>query len=57
MKSLIKEIRFWLVSVFIEWAFDVCPNGKFKDSFAAYLRENITDLTEQIEDEFINQNK
>jgi len=57
MRSLIKEIRFWLVSVFIGWAFDVCPNGKFKDSFAAYLRENITDLTEQIEDEFINQNK
>lgn len=57
MNSLIKEIRFWLVSVFIGWAFDVCPNGKFKDSFAAYLRENINDLGEQIESEFINQKK
>jgi uncharacterized protein YktB (UPF0637 family) len=52
-----KEIKLWLTSVFIMWAFDICPNGKFKDSFAEYLRENITDLNEQIEDEFINPNK
>jgi hypothetical protein len=57
MKKLIKEIRFWLASVFIRWAFDVCPDGNFKGSFAKYLKENITHLAEEIENQFINQNK
>ena len=43
-KFMWKEIKLWLTSVFIMWAFDVCPNGKFKVAFAQFLRDNITDL-------------
>jgi hypothetical protein len=39
-----KEIKLWLTSVFIKWAFDICPEGKFNNSFAKFLRDNITDL-------------
>jgi hypothetical protein len=43
-KFMWKEVKLWLTSVFIMWAFDVCPNGKFKVAFAQFLRDNITDL-------------
>ena len=39
-----REIKLWLTSVFIMWAFDICPDGYFKNAFAQFLRENITDL-------------
>ena len=44
MKNLLREIKLWLTSVFIMWAFDICPNGYFKNAFAKFLREHITDL-------------
>ena len=39
-----REIKLWLTSVFLKWAFDVCPEGKFYNSFAYFLKNNITDL-------------
>jgi hypothetical protein len=44
LNNMWREIKLWLTSVFIMWAFDICPNGYFKNSFAQFLRENITDL-------------
>jgi hypothetical protein len=53
MKSLIKEIRYWLVSVFIKWILAVCPNCRFKDLFCLFLKDNIQYLVDDITDEFI----
>jgi len=44
LNNMWREIKLWLTSVFIMWAFDICPNGYFKNAFAQFLRENITDL-------------
>jgi hypothetical protein len=41
---MIREIKLWLTSVFIKWAYDVCPNGYFKNEFSKFLVSNITDL-------------
>lgn len=39
-----KEIKLWITSVLLNWAFTICPNGKFKHSFAYFLKNNIMDL-------------
>lgn len=39
-----KEFNGWLTSVFILWAFNVCPNGYFKSAFAKFIKENINNL-------------
>ena len=44
MKKLKNEFKRWLVSVFIEWAFDLCPDGEFKLQFAIFINQNIMKL-------------
>jgi hypothetical protein len=39
-----KEFRLWLTSLLIKWAFDICPDGKFKVAFAIFVKDNIFDL-------------
>lgn len=41
---MIKEIKLWLTSLFIKWAFNICPEGKFKNSFSFFIRDNIMNL-------------
>ena len=53
MKSLLKEIRYWLVSVFIKWILAVCSDCRFKDLFRIFLKDNIQYLMDDITDEFI----
>jgi hypothetical protein len=53
MKSLIKEIRYWLVSVFIKWILAICPDCRFRDLFCVFLKDNIQYLMDDITDEFL----
>ena len=39
-----KEFRAWLTSLLIYWAFNICPDGKFKVAFAKFMVDNIFDL-------------
>ena len=57
MKYLIKEIRYWLVSVFIKWTLAVCPDCKFKKHFCVFLKYNVHYLIDDITDELITKNK
>lgn len=50
---MIKEIRYWLVSVFIKWILDICPNGRFKELFCVFLKNNTQYLIDDISNEFI----
>ncbi len=54
MKSLIREIRYWLVSVFIKWILVICPNCRFKDLFSEFLKDNLQYMIDDITDEFLN---
>ena len=39
-----REIKLWLTSVFIKWAYNICPNGDFKNEFSKFLFDNVMDL-------------
>jgi hypothetical protein len=41
-----KEFRIWITTVFIDLAFYVCPEGKFKQMFAFFLNTNIKKLND-----------
>ena len=51
---MIKEIRYWLVTVFIKWILAICPDCRFKDALYIFLKDNIQYLMEDISNEFIN---
>lgn len=40
----LKEFRFWVVTVLMDFAFYICPMCKFKISYAFFLRNNIKKL-------------
>lgn len=44
MKQLKLEFKKWLVSLFIEWAFDLCPDNDFKLEFAKFIQKHIMKL-------------
>ena len=50
---MIKEIRYWLVTVFIKWILAICPDCRFKDALCIFLKDNILYLIDDISDEFI----
>lgn len=50
---MIKEIRYLLVSVFIKWILDTCPNGRFKELYCVFLKNNTQHLIDEINNEFI----
>lgn len=41
---MIQEIRKWIVSILMLWAFNICPEGSFKIQFAIFLKNNIKSL-------------
>jgi hypothetical protein len=41
-----KKIKIWITTGFIDLAFYVCPNGKFKQKFAFFLNTNIKKLND-----------
>jgi hypothetical protein len=41
MKNRFKN---WLTTMFIELAFYICPNGKFKGAFGIFLTINLKNL-------------
>jgi hypothetical protein len=43
-RTMKKEIKLWLTSLFLKWAMNTCPEGNFKNNFSLFLRENITNL-------------
>ena len=50
---MIKEIRYWLATVFIKWIMVICPDCRFKDALYIFLKDNIKYLMDDISDEFI----
>lgn len=41
---MILEIKKWIVSVLLNWAFDVCPKGDFRTEFAIFINNHIMKL-------------
>lgn len=43
-QSLRSELRKWLATIFLNWAFSILPNGEFKTRFSVFLQRNIMEL-------------
>ncbi len=41
---MLVEIKLWITSLFIKWAFSMCPEGEFKTNFSIFLLNNIHKL-------------
>lgn len=41
---MVSELRRLLATLFIMWAFRLCPSGKFKSKLTEFLLDNIVDL-------------
>jgi hypothetical protein len=41
---MIREIKLWLVSLFIKWAYSICPEGEFKVQFTWFITNHIEKL-------------
>lgn len=39
--TLKEEFRIWITTVLIDLAFNICPDGKFKKTFAIFLIVNL----------------
>ena len=37
----LKEFRIWITEILIDWAYYMCPHGKFKMSFHFFLNNNL----------------
>lgn len=44
MSNLIYEIKMFLYTVFMGWAFDICPNDKYKIELALFLQKHFKNL-------------
>jgi hypothetical protein len=41
---MVKELKLWLVSVFIKWAYNICPEGDFKVQFRWFINNHLQKL-------------
>ena len=39
-----QEIKKWITSLLLKWAFNICPEGKFKTKFALFIQSDIMNL-------------
>lgn len=39
-----RKIRFWITFILIRWVVNICPKGKFKNSFYNFVVKNIINL-------------
>lgn len=44
MKKLKTEFKKLVTGLLLNFAFEICPNGKFKNEFAKFLLQNIKEL-------------